>query len=162
MNRVLAILFLGIVLAFVFCQSGEIRSLTDAERKVILKDIMIRFDEWMTYSREVDFDKALTMHTPDLITAENGQIFMSLDEAVKATRSNFERIKSQEIKIDTTLIRVLSPDIAIQSTGGWCTITDTSGVTSNRLKFVITNVWEKRQGQWYATLVHQSYVPMKQ
>lgn len=159
--KILSLIFTALLLMASMACQPQPAALTDAQKAEIEKEVKARIDFWIQVCDQVDIDQDITVHPLDVHAGDNGVLYMNRDEIEKVYRPLFAGLRRQDTKPDHISIRVLARDIAVHEESGTFTTTDTAGVVSDPIIYVLTAVWLKQNGQWVVPQYHQSFLPKK-
>lgn len=132
--------------------------ITDAQQATIEDTVKALTDELINGAEQVDVDRCFANFTDayDSGFIDNGVFYPTLDSMIDVFRSGFSRLRSQEIEMSETRISVLAPNVAILTTHGSFTETDTSNNTSDS-RFALTLAYAKVGEEWKIVHAHQSF-----
>ncbi len=156
MRRLVIAAFTMTVLAA--CQPAT-TELTVQRRGEIAAEVTMRLDGLWDALRLADYDQILDyMHqSPDFLMSSNGTFmsgFATLDSVFGPLIENWE---SQVLTVSETRTVVLSADVVYTMRVGTDAVTLKSGETGRTRPWVVTYVWERRDGVWRVLLSHQSH-----
>jgi hypothetical protein len=122
----------------------------------VTAEIMKKMDEIIAAAEKADVEGTFA-----LLTRDSGAVFYlnnrhyDLDSLLAQFRSNYERLRSQRIRVIESRVKVLGPEAAVWIGHGEGRTESTKGL-SVAYSFTETWVWEKIEGKWVVTHYHES------
>ena len=110
----------------------------------------------VTAANRLDLEGVLANFTPDAQMLDNASYHRDMAEVRAIYGPAFKGLRSQDIRVERSMVTQLSPTIAVYNASGHFISVDTAGATTPSRAFSWTMVWREEKGTWKATNVHQA------
>jgi uncharacterized protein (TIGR02246 family) len=111
-------------------------------------------------ANRVDLEGVVAQWAPDVEILDGGTRYPDAAAVRRVFGPGFASLKGQDIRVQQSRVRMITPTTALYTGSGTFTATDLEGVTSPRRPFNWTILWENRGGTWKAVSLHQSFDPV--
>jgi ketosteroid isomerase-like protein len=137
--------------------------MTEAERGRVKAEIEAAVNALLSSARAADLEGcfANASGSADYRGIDNGILYRSARAWKDAFQDGFGRLRSQDIRVDTLDVLVLTPDLATSTGHGTFTSTSKTGDTTPRRPFAWTFLWRREDGRWKMIQAHQSFGPIE-
>ncbi len=151
------ILMVICVLLSLFACSQKAPEFTEAQKDELIKEIEAKMDELIKSAEELNTE-ALWKYLADGADKNFYMAGMALnkEELISMTQAEYEGFASQRMKIESRTTRMINPDAVLALTLVSATAVDSLG-DENMLNITDSFLWEKINGNWQVSHLHESW-----
>lgn len=147
-----------LIIAAVAVSQGQ--SSTSSTSPEVQKAVLARLAEIQDAAQALDPDKVFSfvMENDNGALAQNGQLFLTRQEALESTKQGFQRLQKVSYRFDEQHVALLSPTVVLAVGEGDSSATLDDGRTLST-HFVQSVVFVLTNGEWKVFHSHRSFPP---